>query len=135
MTFTWKDQLATGIKEIDDQHKELIHNISNLLLACNNGKGKEEINNIINYLDSYITEHFKAEERYMNNYNYPNIQDHKSEHEKFVKNFILLKDQFYREGPSSFFALQINQNIVNWLIVHVHKTDKKLAQFLKNKIS
>lgn len=135
MVLTWKEHLLTGIEEIDNQHKELFKNVGNLLLACNKGKGKDEINSIINYLESYVTEHFKTEEKYMNEYNYSEYLNHKSEHEEFIQSFMLLKDQFTKEGASSFFALQINQKIVNWLIIHVQETDKKMANFLQDRLN
>jgi hemerythrin len=46
MAIEWTDDLAVGIVEIDNQHKELFHQINQLLEACNQGKGKETVGKI-----------------------------------------------------------------------------------------
>ena len=134
MTFTLEEKMVTGIKEIDDQHKELFESINHLITTCNEGKGKEEVGNIIEFMDDYIKNHLKSEENYMNEHSYADFNDHKAEHNQFIEEFNGIKREFEIEGSSSFLALQINQKIVNWLIIHVCRTDKKLACFLKDKI-
>ena len=50
----WTADLATGVDEIDNQHKELFQRINNLLEACNHGKGKEEVKKVISFLEDYV---------------------------------------------------------------------------------
>ncbi len=134
MTVEWKEALATGIKEIDDQHKELINIINQLLEACNQGKGKEEVGKVIKFLEDYVISHFKAEENIQLKYNYPDYAAHKAQHEHFIREFIKLKSQFDNHGVSSFFVVDINRAVVEWLIQHICKTDVVLGKFLKTKI-
>lgn len=134
MTLIWEERLATGIKEIDVQHKELFESINNLICTCNEGKGKETVGDVIDFVGDYVSNHLQSEEKYMNDFHYLDYENHKAEHDHFKEEFNSVKDQFNEEGASSFLALQVNQKIVNWLILHVSRTDKKLANFLKDKI-
>ena len=42
----WTKDLATGVNEIDDQHKELLKNMNELLVACRHGKGRDVIETV-----------------------------------------------------------------------------------------
>ena len=42
MNLNWDNNLSTGISSIDDQHKEILNRINQLLVAMKNGKGKDE---------------------------------------------------------------------------------------------
>ena len=42
MSIEWSNSLATGVTEIDDQHREIFNRVNRLSEACSEGKGKEE---------------------------------------------------------------------------------------------
>ena len=69
LNITFDDNLITGNKTIDTQHKELIDRIQNFLTACQNGDSKVKAIKMLDYLDEYTNFHFKEEER---------LQDRKS---------------------------------------------------------
>lgn len=87
----YDDSLSTGVRNIDDQHKELFDKINNLLAACREGKGKEEVAKVMQFLSDYVIDHFGTEERYMVTYRYPDYPSHKARHEEFVEGFSGLK--------------------------------------------
>ena len=89
MSIEWSLDLATGVDEIDKQHKELFQRINNLLEACNHGKGKEEVKKVIWFLEDYVITHFSEEERYMGKYDYPEYSGHKRQHLEFMENFLI----------------------------------------------
>lgn len=64
----YDDSLSTGVRSIDDQHKELFDKINNLLAACREGKGKEEVAKVMKFLSDYVIDHFGTEEGYMVTY-------------------------------------------------------------------
>mgnify|MGYP000916868212 CR=1 FL=1 len=134
MAIEWNDSLSVGIEEIDNQHKELFRRINNLLDACNEGKGKQAVGDIINFLGEYVVTHFAAEEAYMRKYAYPEYEAHKAMHQGFIQSFGQLKSKFDSEGPGIQLVLQTNRVVVDWLINHISKVDKKLGEFLSNKI-
>lgn len=134
MAVEWKESLAVGVKEIDDQHKELFKRVNDLFEACNQGKGKEEVGKIINFLGDYVISHFNTEEKLQQKYNYPDYPSHKKEHELFIQEFTELKKQFEAEGPTGLFVIKINKKVIDWLIQHIGRVDKALGAYLKDKI-
>lgn len=133
MALEWKPDLAVGVKEIDDQHKELFSKISALFDACNVGKGKEQIDNTVRYLQEYVVLHFNSEEKLQKQYNYPEYINHKAQHDQFIKDFLELKESIDKDGITGLLIIKLNKTLVDWLINHIRKTDKVFAAFLKEK--
>ena len=59
LNITFDDNLITGNKTIDTQHKELIERIQNFVTACQNGDSKLKAIKMLDYLDEYTNFHFK----------------------------------------------------------------------------
>jgi len=131
MSVEWTEDLATGFAGIDEQHKELLRKVDDLLTACKDDKGKEAVADTIVFLERYIKEHFRDEERVQMENAYPEYNAHKLEHEKFLKDFEELKADFEREGASLPLIVTTNRVVVTWLMNHIKKTDKALAEFLR----
>ena len=53
LNITFDDNLITGNKTIDTQHKELIERIQNFVTACQNGDSKLKAIKMLDYLDEY----------------------------------------------------------------------------------
>lgn len=49
---TFDDNLLTGNRTIDAQHKELIERIRNFVVACQNGDSKVKAIKMLDYLES-----------------------------------------------------------------------------------
>ncbi|AWB10914.1 hemerythrin [Thermodesulfobium acidiphilum] len=130
----WSDDLSSGFKEIGDQHKELINRVNKLLDACNPGKGKQEIGETLNFLSDYVVEHFNSEEKYMKQYNYPGLNEQIEQHKYFVSYVGELKKDFEQNGPSISLTMKLSKNLVDWLVNHIMKVDKKAGAFLKEKV-
>ncbi len=129
----WSEDLSSGFKEIDDQHKELINRVNKLLDACNSGKGRQEIGDTLNFLSDYVVEHFNSEEKYMKQYNYPGLNEQIEQHKYFVGYVGELKNEFDKNGPSISLTMKLSKNLVEWLVNHIMKIDKKAGAFLKDK--
>lgn len=134
MSIEWTTDLATGVDEIDKQHKELFQRINSLLGSCREGKGKDEVKKVIWFLEDYVITHFSEEERYMGKHDYPEYSSHKRQHLEFMENFLTLKKQFESEGPGVHIVVNINHLVVDWLKNHIRRLDKALGAFLKTKI-
>jgi hemerythrin len=131
MAVRWDDNLATGIKTIDNQHKEIFRRINALLEACKQGKGKETVGDTIDFLESYVVEHFRAEEGIQLKYDYPEYPGHKAMHERFIEDVQKLKEKFEKEGPTLTTVLETDRMVIDWLVKHIKKVDKALAEYLK----
>ena len=100
LNITFDDNLITGNKTIDTQHKELIDRIQNFLTACQNGDSKVKAIKMLDYLDEYTDFHFKEEEKLQENVGYPGRETHHEKHEEFKRQFrycmntlMIMKDQ------------------------------------------
>lgn len=130
----WSDDLSSGFKEIDDQHKELINRVNKLLDACNSGKGRQEIADTLNFLADYVVEHFNSEEKYMKQYNYPGLSEQIEQHKYFVNYVGELRNEFDKNGPSIALTMKLSKNLVDWLVNHIMKVDKKAGAFLRERV-
>ena len=88
LNITFDDNLVTGNKTIDTQHKELIDRIQNFVIACQNGDSKVKAIKLLDYLNEYTDFHFKEEEKHFRKK--PVIQSVKN----IMKNMKSLKRQF-----------------------------------------
>lgn len=128
-TLLWNSTLETGISRIDEQHKELVAKISELLeMAKNPVINGLKIKNLIGFLENYVKTHFATEEAFMKVKNYPGMTAHMKEHQFFTSEFLKLKDEFSRNGITLEVKLKLNKLLVDWLINHISKIDKKLSE-------
>ena len=131
MPIEWTQDLAVGVKIIDEQHKEIFRRVDALLEACKAGKGKDAVGGMLTFLEDYIVEHFAAEEAIQMQYAYPSYNTHKQEHERFIQSVDELKKKFEKEGPSLMTVLETNRTVVDWLVKHIKKVDMDLGAYLK----
>jgi hemerythrin len=131
MPVEWTQDLAVGVKIIDEQHKEIFRRVDALLEACKAGKGKQAVGGMLTFLGDYIVEHFTAEEAIQRQYSYPSYKSHKQEHERFIQSVEELKKKFEEEGPSLMTVLETNRTVVDWLVKHIKKVDMDLGAYLK----
>ncbi len=134
MSINWTNDIAVGVDEIDNQHKELFNRINSFLDAMNQGAGMQEVGNVIKFLEDYVLTHFGAEEGFMTKHKYPEYQSHKAQHEIYLKNLSDLKKEFESGGVTLPLTLKVHKNIVDWIINHIRKVDKALGAFLKTKM-
>jgi hemerythrin len=97
------------------------------------GKGNNEVERLLRFLESYVVTHFGSEERAMLSFAYPDYEFHLGEHEAFKKSFAKLKKEFELQGVVPQLTIKLQKSLVDWLIAHIGKVDKRLAGFLKDK--
>ncbi|HUW64806.1 MAG TPA: bacteriohemerythrin [Spirochaetia bacterium] len=100
MAIQWQESLATGIREIDDQHKELFHRVNALLDACSEGRGKGQIPTLLEFLADYVVTHFSTEENYIALHSYPDAASHKALHAEFTKSVAALQVDLAKQGAN-----------------------------------
>lgn len=134
LAIVFTKNLEIGIKEIDDQHKELFKRVNDLFEACNKKMGKEEIGSTLNFLCSYVHKHFSDEQKYQLKYNYPEYAQHLKIHNAFLKEVDEMKKEFDENGATIGFIIKFNQKVVDWLINHIGKTDKQFGNFVNAQV-
>ncbi len=132
MAYQFTKDLETGNISIDVQHKELITAINNLLDACGQGKGRTQIVETARFLENYTIKHFADEEKLQIQSKYPDYTNHKQLHESFKKTVAQVIKKLEAQGPTVVLVGEINSILAGWLINHIKREDKKLAEHIKN---
>lgn len=135
----WTEDLSVGIEEIDEQHKELISRINDLVDSVRQHICKYKIGDVIRFLEDYIVVHFGDEEGLMQKYDYPEYKAHKAQHEYFMREFAELKKELEKldggKRPGSYgLSVETNRVVVDWILDHIAKVDKKLGAHLKTRM-
>ena len=132
----WTQDMAVGIETIDEQHKELFKRISDLLQAIREHRCKSEIDGTIKFLDDYARFHFGEEEKRMLDAGYDGLGEHRKHHAVYLNNINELKElasQPRVQGASYELSVTTNQVVVDWIVDHIMKIDRKFGEFVKNK--
>lgn len=135
MHIEWSEELALGVPEIDDQHREIFRRFDIMLHACTAGRAQEEIAPLIDFLAEYVAVHFRDEELLQEQSGYPGYAEHRAEHADFAERVAGLRTALATEGPSLILLIRTNKILVDWLINHISNSDRKLAEFLREKRS
>ena len=133
MQIMWREELAVGVPAIDDQHKELINRFNALLAACNEGRGKTEVGELLGFLREYVAVHFYDEEALQQELGYPGYPEHRAQHLEFVGRLDTLHRQHSLEGASLTLVVQTNNMLIEWLVNHISKVDRKVGDFIRTR--
>ena len=128
---TWTDNFSVGYTEIDEQHKMLVGMINELYDAFTKGEAEEAAESIISEMIKYTDYHFKTEEKYFDKYDYSETEEHIKEHQNFVKQVTDFYNEFQK--GSATVTYDIMSFLRNWLLEHIHDSDKKYSVEFKNK--
>lgn len=134
MSIPWREDLAIGVEQIDQQHKAFFNTLNNLLEVYQSGKWREEIEKVLLFLEDYTVTHFKAEEKLQKEYVYPDYPAHKAQHARLKKDLSQLKKIFKKEGATPRFLMLITHVMSDWCLNHTGEMDQAFGLFLKRKI-
>ncbi len=128
---TWDSSLETGVSLIDNEHKELIKKISDVLDASMQEKGLDSIKSTLDFLSEYAVLHFSHEEELQKNSSYQKYEEHKKQHIKFLETVNRLVEVSKKDGANLKLVLDVNKLVVDWLINHINLYDKHFADYYK----
>jgi len=126
----WQDKFSVGYELFDNQHKELIKIINSLEELIKDRDIHEDllydkINEIFNELLDYTVYHFTTEEEIFEKKGYELTEEHKNIHSEFVENVKEEISKFELGQNEKAVALEIYNNLIDWLMNHILGTDKK----------
>ncbi len=125
--FIWNDDYATGIVELDEQHKKILE-LGNKL---SEEDGKNCLKKSIMDLYKYTRIHFEYEENLMRNAGYPDWEIHRKIHEELIDKLNTVGEKAAGESLS---LDEFKRFVYIWIIDHVMYQDKKFTDFYKNQI-
>lgn len=131
--FEYDDSFSVGIREMDNQHKNIFNIINNLYVAMKNNSGNSDIEGVINDLISYAVYHLTEEEAMMEIYNYSDTAAHKKIHRKITAQAIEIQNE-YNRSHSPVIATKLMLFLKDWLIGHIKTVDIKYAEELRDRV-
>jgi hemerythrin len=131
-TVTWSENFSVGVRELDQQHQQLIKLLNRLISAQGTiSTHSETISDILMEMTRYAQTHFKAEERLMKAYGYPGLEEQKKQHRNFRRKTV---------DFSTATTLGIDQipealleYLADWLTHHILEDDMAYRSFFKDK--
>jgi len=126
-TIAWDPSMTTGLEDIDNQHKQLIQWLNDLLDAMSMGRGRAEIAGVLEKLGGYTVMHFGHEEDCMTKYKCPVAAKNAAAHKDFIATFSALQADFEKNGPTAGLVVRVESELMRWLTAHIKGTDAQLA--------
>jgi hemerythrin len=127
----WDNSLVLGIKQIDEQHQQLVRLLGKSYNAIILDGPQTEFDLIVKELSDYSAYHLSTEERLMTEYGFPHMNSHLLEHAELSRNVKEFRDKCDSEDSSV--AIDVLVFLRGWLINHILKTDRLYAEFLIGK--
>lgn len=125
----WNDSLATGVEEIDEQHRMLFKLINDLdAAATGEAPDEDAVTDAMYTLSDYVAEHFGDEEALMAEHGYPGLAAHHDMHQRLTAQTLRFMTQFVNGEPVS--LAELTEFLGNWLQGHIVEQDCRFAATL-----
>jgi len=131
MGIGWSEALATGVDEIDAQHRDLLRHVEALRRALRDDPAA--VSRLLDYLGDYAVSHFATEERLMARHAYPGAEVHAAAHAGFLRAFARLRHDHELEGLTEGLAELIGSWLGDWLEDHIVGMDQELGTWLSRR--
>jgi len=124
----WHEEYSVGVKELDDQHKNMLRIINTLLIGQKDEYDPLGMADTISELIHHAYIHFAAEERYLDQTNYPERKQHILEHVGFIMKTLELSVQV-KDGSNDH-RLELLRYLKGWYSSHVLVSDRFYIPYL-----
>ena len=132
-TFVWDEHFVTDLKEVDDQHQELVDLFNELSKGLFSARSDRETVLAETYarLLSYTEHHFQDEEALMAHYQVDqrHVDSHRMMHQQFVEQVIMLWAQRTTMADP---ATTLIGFLTSWLGLHILGIDQSMARQIKS---
>jgi diguanylate cyclase (GGDEF)-like protein/hemerythrin-like metal-binding protein/PAS domain S-box-containing protein len=118
----------TGVKIIDEQHRQMVQTVNDLNRIIAVGCDDAELQKLLSELLAFTRTHFATEEMLMAKYGYPGVEGHQRQHVGLLSDLQALAERF-KPGVE----LEILQSIKDWLLGHIQQSDKPLGAYLTSR--
>ncbi len=129
----WQEAYATGIADIDEQHKKIFSMINELDHAIAAGDTRAHLEKTIQFLGHYAKIHFNFEEICMAKYRCPVAAKNKNAHQEFKESYLKYADRFRKEGYSDQLLHEIHKMCEDWIVHHICQVDVHLRECVHKK--
>ena len=124
----WTANLATGIAQVDSEHKVLIELINGLHEAMSKGQGRAAVGPVLDELLRYTERHFSREEQMMKQAGYTDLASHQRIHAELVAKVRQQRQEF--QG-GSLLTIDVMAFLQKWLVDHIQHVDQRYVPVVK----
>lgn len=125
------DDSRTGVRDIDDQHGELVEILNRLHASMLQDTDRSDLEGLVSQLVEHTRVHFSYEEELMTLHGYPDYARHKEEHDRLLAHILDFSERFKSGDLLLTFGIMID--LKGWAEVHIRKSDRLLGAFLNEK--
>ncbi len=129
----WTREIATGIEEIDKQHKLFIKTCSDITLCADRCFESNRVTADIRKLEKIAAAHFSTEEKIMEESHYADKAGHYRLHMHFMDELKQVRSRAEAGETGREFALEIKERLADWFIMHIKMNDMKLVSYIVKK--
>jgi len=126
----WNEDYATGIEDIDNDHKILFTFVNDLHDRIEGNAGEAAISETLDGLVNYVNVHFVREENFMDRAGYEDLSEHAESHRRLSARVFSLKES-YDDDPKSFNTTTFLEFLKGWLTGHILYTDMDYVAVVK----
>lgn len=124
----WKPEYEIGVKEMDEQHKELVRIANKLFIAMRDGSSDIALQQVLDSLVNYTKYHFADEEKLIMSSKFPGYVGHVKQHHALIADIGRLYDEF-KEGKQTV-GIDLIKFLKKWLVNHIQGSDSKYADHI-----
>jgi len=126
----WDESCRVGVKELDDQHKQLFKICNDLIRTVVENRVAETGLETIQQLTDYAEHHFRREEELLYQAGYSDAREHHLEHNRLMNDLLLFKSE-YIAGDLD--VSRVSEFLIEWILHHVKGTDRAYVDHLHGK--
>ena len=130
MAYEWTPDLATGMNDIDAQHRELLRRIGELHRCMRAGE-TSSVPGVLVGIREYVQTHFANEEREMREVGFPSAARHAAQHARFTTELARFEKDWSRHGTTASLTIDLAGWLSSWFRDHVRGYDAEFATFLR----
>lgn len=127
----WSQEYSVNVRQMDEQHKNLVGMINELDESISNGTVNEAVKPVLDELLDYTAYHFISEEKLLEMYGYPRLRQQKQEHEALTWRVLDLRSRY--EAGEGVGPMEVLDFLTEWLKNHLIASDKDYGAYLNSK--
>lgn len=124
----WKEEMSTGVEEIDAVIKKLVDNVNDVIRKMNSSRNPMLMQKQIDELRNCCIDYFSYQETMMTMSGYPNYYQHRHHHELLIDKLDSAANE-YMAGSYGYSTSQLENVLNQWFIQHVFMEDKTFAAY------
>jgi hemerythrin-like metal-binding protein len=118
----WTGEMSVGVKELDDDHKQLIDLLNEALETLSSGQSREVLAEVLGRLVEKTKAHFAHEERLFDRTGFAGAEAHHREHDLMLATALKWQAHF-KSGCPPILSVEDLNGFESWLDNHIQGAD------------